>query len=758
MDVKCQNCNAEYSLDETLVAATGTSVRCTKCGQIFKVYRYSEATGQTDKWLLRQVSGETYSFEHISVLQQWIAEGKVSPDDLLTKEGQNSTWKRIGDIREMQSFFSLVNPPPMARPSQAVAPRTGKPAFAQIKENSPPGGDIGGGQVGGQVSGRRTLDFEKPHIVPPAGPAGVSETSPMSPIDPRIKSVSEPSVAPAYAPTMRSSNLDLSQIPASEKSEWDQGREVVDAKGPAWAEKKREALPQYKSEFDSLIPPNRRTGRWIVLLVILALVASGAAFFVMTQKNIGQSLDSFLNSSDDNRYKKFFDRGHENFLLDSETYYRQADREFQKVLALQENNALTQAALAEMYAVWAQYFRDAETDEKVDLSVKEEITEAENRELERLRKDFDQRLSEATRWVQLALAQDPVPVEAHRAMADIMRLSGKIGKAKEHLEKARVVGSDPETDYVEVLLNQDMGEPHATLLKQLSDIIEEKPLIRAMYRRARILAAGEKKTEAKQVLEELFELNSSHLPGRTLISRIDENKPVLLQAGTYGDSRPSDDAKQPEDQATKVSKKKKSTADDRSSARASKSSTPDDSGSIDATLMRAKRLQERGQTKTAMALYNKVLEQSPSNIDALSGLAYCYRDIHSNGQAIATFRRILGLQPSFGPALLGLAETYKSQGQPEQALKYYNKYLNTSPSGRYAGMAKRNITLLQGDIDESAAAQKTAEETKKEPAAEEKKEVSLPPPTDDKPEEEKQEADTPENNVITSPGSSETPQ
>jgi predicted Zn finger-like uncharacterized protein len=756
MDVKCQNCNAEYSLDETLVAATGTSVRCTKCGQIFKVYRYSETTGQADKWLLRQVSGETYSFEHISVLQQWIAEGKVSPDDLLTKEGQNSTWKRIGDIREMQSFFSLVNPPQMARPSQPIAPRTGGPAFAQISGKSPPDGNL----KGGQVSMRRTLDFQNPNIAggspPPALSVNASETSPPSPVESRTKPMPEQQVAPAFAPTVASASLDLSQIPASEKSDWDQGQEVIDAKGPAWAEKKRESLPQYKSELDSLAPSNRKTGRWIVLLVILALVASGAAFFVMTQKNVGHSLDSFLNSSDDNRYKKFFDRGYENFLLDSETYYRQADREFQKVLALQENNALTQAALAEMYAVWAQYFRDAETDEKADLSTKEEITEAENRELERLRKDFDERLSEASRWVQLALAQDPAPVEAHRAMADIMRLSGELGKAREHLEKARADGSDPETNYVAVLLDQDMGEPHSNLLKQLSDIIEEKPLIRAMYRRARILAAGEKKTEAKQVLEELFELNSSHIPGRSLISRIDEDKPVLLQAAAYEDSKPPESAKPPDEKTTAVSKKKKIAADDRASARETKSNAEDGSGSIDAILVKAKRIQERGQTQKAMTLYNKVLERSPSNIDALSGLAYCYRDIHSNGRAIATFRRVLGLQPSFGPALLGLAETFKSQGQKEQALKYYKKYLVISPSGRYAGMAKRNVTILQEEIGESAALPKASEVTEKEPAKEEKIDLSLP--EDTKPGEDKQEENTPQKKVIISPVSSETPQ
>ncbi|MCP4196495.1 MAG: tetratricopeptide repeat protein [Proteobacteria bacterium] len=756
MDVKCQNCSAEYSLDETLVAATGTSVRCTKCGQIFKVYRYSEAADQADKWLLRQVSGETYSFEHIGVLQQWIAEGKVSPDDLLTKEGQNSTWKRIGDIREMQSFFSLVNPPQSARTSQPVSPKAGEPVFAQITEKSPPSAE----QNGGRASIRRTLDFEKPNIVgtnpPTATVKGVAETAPPAPIEPRLKSNAGPTDFPAYAPTLRSSGLDLSQIPASVKSEWDQGQEVVDTKGPAWAEKKREALPQYKSELDSLIPSKRKTGRWIVLLVILALVASGAAFFVMTQKNVGHSLDGFLDSSDDNRYKKFFDRGYENFLLDSETYYRQADREFQKVLALRENDALTQAALAEMYAVWAQYFSDAETDEKVDLSAKEEITEAENRELERLHNDFEERLSEATRWARLALAHSEVPREAHRAMADIMRLSGKPEAAQVHLDKARSDGSDPETDYVAVLLDQSTGKQNSELLKQLSDIISKKQLIRAMYRRARILAAESKQTEAKQVLAELFELNSEHIPGKVLIARINEDKPVLLQAAAYEEHKPADGITPSGKGSAADSKRLKRTTETASSTRERKPHAEDGSGSIDSMLIRAKRFQERGQTTNAMNLYNKVLERSPNNIDALSGLAYGYRDIHANGRAIATFRRVLGLQPSFGPALLGLAETFKNQGQKEQALKYYNKYLSTNPSGRYAGMAKRNVTLLGEEIAESATGQIEPEPSKKESITEDQGEPT--PAENQNPKENKQEENIPEKKVIISPVSSETPQ
>ena len=76
MDVQCPSCRAEYALDETLIAAAGTPVRCTKCGEVFQVYHAAE-TGEMnreDKWLLRKPDGATYTFQHMGLLQQWITD------------------------------------------------------------------------------------------------------------------------------------------------------------------------------------------------------------------------------------------------------------------------------------------------------------------------------------------------------------------------------------------------------------------------------------------------------------------------------------------------------------------------------------------------------------------------------------------------------------------------------------------------------------------------------------------------------------
>jgi predicted Zn finger-like uncharacterized protein len=702
MDVKCNNCSAEYALDETLVAVTGTSVRCTKCGEVFRVFRDNESTGREDRWLLQQADGATYTFERMGVLQQWIAEGKVSEDDLLAREGEESLWKRIGDIREMQPFFSLVNPPGSPSPTRTLPPALAAPraaGYPRVEVKSE-----GKNTLRGQQSpAKETADLLSPFKGPSAQPSGADKPSDNSPASGDNWA---PEVMKEESPPSDEEH-DLSQIPAAvDDGDWDQGSEMQ-AKGPAWAER-RGALPKYRSEVDSLLPPKKKVGRWVAVGFLVVLITAGVVLFVF-QKELDQALGNILSSSDANRYMKFYDLGRESFLLDSETYYRQADREYQKVLALEENHALTLGALAELYAVWAQYLKDAETDEKVDLSMKEEVTEAESRELERLGKAFQEKLHEAQRWATLAVAQNPVPREAHRAMADVKRLEGKLHECREHLDQARSAGTDPETEYLAVLLDLEVGKPAAASEKRLEAIIKEKPLIRAMYRRARILASEEEKDRAQAALKELFSLNSDHLWGRDLAARLDEDKPVLIASGAQAGSSekeepPADDKAQEKPAAVEpvVAKTPTKTAPKSDSAASVKKksggSTSGAYGNTDAMLMRAKQMQERGKSPSAMGIYKKVLERSPSNVDALSGLAYCYRDVGAKGKAIASFRRALGINASFGPAILGLAETFKSQGQKAQALKHYKNYLKTNPTGRYAGMAKRNATQLEQEL------------------------------------------------------------
>src|SRR5262249_50581087 len=114
MDVRCEKCLTEYELDESKVTAAGVTVKCTNCGNLFKIKRRAGSvpppvpTSDDDRaWVLRSPDGETKRFRELTTLQQWIVEQRVGREDMISRTGE--TWKRLGDIAELATFFEIVD-------------------------------------------------------------------------------------------------------------------------------------------------------------------------------------------------------------------------------------------------------------------------------------------------------------------------------------------------------------------------------------------------------------------------------------------------------------------------------------------------------------------------------------------------------------------------------------------------------------------------------------------------------------------------
>ncbi len=170
MDVRCEKCQTEYELDESRLKPTGVTVKCTHCGHMFKIRKKgstnlgnpvpnpmsvvaplprspasagslhdgarspaSAAEGARTKpstlpppspgsaarsgresgqpaseprtWLLRLENGESRSCKELATLQQWILSGIVTRESLISRNGK--TWKRLGDIAELGSYFAI---------------------------------------------------------------------------------------------------------------------------------------------------------------------------------------------------------------------------------------------------------------------------------------------------------------------------------------------------------------------------------------------------------------------------------------------------------------------------------------------------------------------------------------------------------------------------------------------------------------------------------------------------------------------------
>jgi predicted Zn finger-like uncharacterized protein len=144
MDVRCSRCGTEYELDETRVASTGTPVKCSNCGHVFKVMPggtareattpgtrvptaetaqpvpADDASAPAQDWSVRRVDGSTLRFRELTTLQKWIVERKVGRDDEISRSGR--TWKKLGEIAELTSFFQVVEAADAAQRAAAHGP------------------------------------------------------------------------------------------------------------------------------------------------------------------------------------------------------------------------------------------------------------------------------------------------------------------------------------------------------------------------------------------------------------------------------------------------------------------------------------------------------------------------------------------------------------------------------------------------------------------------------------------------------------
>jgi predicted Zn finger-like uncharacterized protein len=163
MEVRCERCKTQYELDDSRVSETGVTVQCTTCHHVFVVKKKAlvvtmavkpgeqnpatpvplggtqpapppagirplgppirepppvgtvsanqgtmEAPGERGRdWRVRQASGNLFTLKDLTTLQKWIVERKVSRDDEISLTGDS--WKRLGDIAELATFFQLVD-------------------------------------------------------------------------------------------------------------------------------------------------------------------------------------------------------------------------------------------------------------------------------------------------------------------------------------------------------------------------------------------------------------------------------------------------------------------------------------------------------------------------------------------------------------------------------------------------------------------------------------------------------------------------
>lgn len=419
MDITCSKCGSEYSLDDTLISSSGTSVRCTNCNQVFKVYKTSGR--KRDEWVVRQVHGPMRTFDSLKDLKKWIQDGKSSTQDLLSKN--NGQWKKLGDIVEFKLFFDAAaknSAPAEGRfrqaPSEFEQTLKRKPSkteewdhtekIALLKDTTPNTETIGDKAsslpVKSSIPTNKNLSGNtetKRTTLPPPAPISIGNLNDDEEITQTFnKNGSEISTLATPTSTTETkqfdsvklsgshnnkhdnnvpnSNItDFASIPTSkiEDIAWGNDNSSSTPNDPEWTEKES-SLPLYDDgKPDRTDLSYKSNSKWIIIgAVVVAIFIAALVFFANPQQGdeLLTTVEDMVSRQDQDRFMDFFHRGQEFFLLDTEDHFLQADREFQKVLALKENDAATLAALSRLYSVWAQYYRDAKTDVQTDAATK----------------------------------------------------------------------------------------------------------------------------------------------------------------------------------------------------------------------------------------------------------------------------------------------------------------------------------------------------------------------------------------------------
>jgi predicted Zn finger-like uncharacterized protein len=720
MDVRCEKCMTVYEFDDSKVGEQGVTVKCTQCGNLFKVKR-RERTQETnmgaaaarsaayvqpahsvpstqrstvpgipiinkqqqparDKppaaaareeaggWMIRLAgSGEVFRFRELTTLQQWIVERKVTREDEISRSGDQ--WKRLGGIAELASFFHIVEQ------AEAVARAEGPRAAAEAANAA-------------YSRQRDDGDDNNPALVTTA-PMSRDRSGPIAMGNPVETD------DPAFARTNPTPKL----TPASTMSAVgdDDGDDTL--------------------QDDDFIGHRRRRGGLVAGLLAALVLVGGGGYLAAFKRDAVRGLFAHKDARGEEAYRQ----GREYFLLDSDDAFRNAQAAYERAHQTDDKSALPLAGLAEAQVTWAAYLRDdAHALESGGSTATASAAKT-------LRRESQAHLDEAKKLASDALALDPDAGEVNRAMADFLRVDGApAAEVERYLTRvAQKLPNDAESAYVAGALalrdgNVDVAKQKLTAANTLNQAATQHALLRASMLLARLSLQAGDKAGAKTLLQTVLTANTNHDRARAMMATIEGSDAGAMPTALGPQPAPaSGAAATPAPTPTPSGTTVAAAASGGTQKPESSGSGPADYGKL---IAQADRLSENGRAKEARKLYEKALMAKPNALEAIMGLGYCDLDGEKFSSAVDQFKRAMAMSPGYGDAMIGLAEAYKLRGDRKEALSWYKQYLAAQPTGSKATMAKNNIR----DLEPKGAPEPT-------PTPEEQKAPPPPPATPDEP-------------------------
>lgn len=712
MDVKCEQCGTEYEFDDARVTESGINVKCTHCGHIFRVARHAvvveehpvvaetrpAATRSTAEapalpraptparnrvWMIRKArSAELLEFKDLSTLQKWILERKVSRDDEISKTGDS--WKPLGSIVELSSFFLVVEGDPRPAPqSEPVAPSAPPTTTQQRAALSPP-----------------SLPPAPPP--PPRGRDDLLDTgefrlegpSPSEPIQVQITS------PPGGAPIMATGQHDLRgrrPIPAQSSAEVNPQVTVHRTPQASAAPVPRQDSSVSFHMPDDEIPEERgNTSRGFVIGVVVTGVLFALAYVAFDRMRpreeptparpvtppISVATTAAPRAMPTAQLLVLLERADIDYYRDTETTYKQAEDAYAEVLRLL-GEPPSDAGIAARALVGR---------------ARAAVARAEYRKLHQ--DAVESTLGAAEEALARARALVPDDIEADLAWADYYRVKGDRVASARYLD--RLFGradTRPELVFIRSWLSAPDAEP-ATLVTRIDAMPENaRRLPRVAFIRAEALVRADQTNAALQALVELVASNPGHEPGRALLEALRAKK------GTSG--LPSQPPSAPETSAPRTAAPvaPPSAVDPPRSAPVARTAPPSAAPATDAALkgagedfdglmVRGAKMLEDGKSARAVKLFEAAAQKKPRSPEPFAYLGWCYIDLGKHAEALSQFKQALERSPRYSDAMYGVAEAHEKSGRVEDARKAYEAYLAAHPAGRRSEMARRRLERL----------------------------------------------------------------
>jgi predicted Zn finger-like uncharacterized protein len=687
MEVRCSNCATEYEFDDALVSARGTSVKCTNCGHQFRVHPTTASPTVAEKWVVRDAQKRETTFTSLRDLQQAIVKGQLSPQHQLSHGGQ--AFRPLEDIYELQTFFNAARQRPPNRP----APRTllgvgrdGQP----VRTSTPP-------------PRKRPSDAPpQERITPVAGMAAVSAATAMAADSPNEAPGTRPSLEPGLRPTTprRASPSPLPFHPPIERGPIERGVIATQTTSPP---SNVAPLPWQNlhglhadSEVDEIAMRRGAGSRWIIAIVVLGALALVAGT-VGREYLLGFARPKPAAPKVDERVPALIERARQALAKGD---FESANAELAKASVLAENdpriaaenarlevarveqlwtlrrlNAALDAARAEVVAK-PPVARRKKTDAELAAEALAATREASEKAL--LEQSFQDRLARAKLAVSEASRRAPTALDVVRAQVDLHRLDGQLPQARALVGALSAQASAPDNAYSLGALDLAEGPSGtASALERLRVAARsEEGLGRARPLLIYVLAMSDP-AAASAELDRLATIAPGHRALPALRAWVELSKAKL--------------APEPE-----PVRKAPTTAP--AAAPAPKPAPPP--GDLNkSTLSKAAEAHEQGDLDTAEGLYQAVLQRSPGNIPALSGLGDISRQRHANATAAAYYDQILKQDRNHVPTLMARGDMYWEAGNRILAVALYRRALGQVGSGDPVGQrALRRIEEFDRDV------------------------------------------------------------